>query len=43
MDNTHTSEYGAMEICKLVVKSIKDFDVELKEYLVIPQKTKTKD
>ncbi len=42
-DNTHFSSFGAMEICKLVVKSIKDFDVELKEYLVIPKKTKTKD
>lgn len=37
-DNTHFSPLGAMEVCKLVVKGIKDLDIGLKEYLVIPKK-----
>ena len=36
IDNTHYSDLGAFEICKLVAEDIKKSDLGLKEYLVNP-------
>ncbi len=39
-DNTHYSEFGATKFAELAAKEIKNLDIELQEYLVIPQQIK---
>ena len=36
-DNTHLTELGAIEVCKLVAVRIKKLNIELKNYIVIQQ------
>ncbi len=41
-DNTHFSPLGALEVCKLFIKGVKELDLDLKNYVTISVKNNSK-